>query len=160
MEAELAGLAASGATTLVGLMVSDAWAQTREQVARLFARGGDGSAEAGELQQSQAELLAARESGDTEAAADVEAEWRTRLRRLLRSDPAAADELRSLLAELSPPATGGPAVAVHNTINGAVEHSTVVQGQDFGALTFHVTNAPPPPPPPAAGPAPDDRQPG
>jgi hypothetical protein len=142
MEADLAGLAASGATTLVGLMVSDAWTQTRERLARFVARGADGSAAAGELAESQAELLSARESGDAGAADDVEAEWRTRLRRLLRSDPAAADELRSLLAELGPLATGGPVVVVHNTISGGVQHGPVVQGQNFSGLTFHAS-APP-----------------
>jgi len=137
VEAELAGLAASGATTLVGLMVSDAWAQARERVARFFARGANGGAAAAELQESQVELLSARESGDAEAADDVEAEWRTRLRRLLRADPAAAEELRALLMELGPLANGGPAVVVHNTVSGGVQHGPVIQGQNFGGLTFH-----------------------
>jgi hypothetical protein len=39
VEAELASLAASGATTLVGLMVSETWTQARDRVARSFARG-------------------------------------------------------------------------------------------------------------------------
>ena len=152
MEAELAGLAASGATTLVGLMVSDGWAQTRERVARFFARGGDGAAEVAALQSAQAELLAARDADDAGAADDVEAEWRTRLRRMLRADPAAAGELRALLAELGPLATGGPVVAVHNTVSGGVQYSPFVQGHDFSGLTFHITNPPPSAPP--ADPAP------
>jgi hypothetical protein len=145
VEAELAGLAASGATTLVGLMVSDAWAQARERVARFFARGADGSAAAGELQESQQELRSARESGDAEAADDVEAEWRTRLRRLLRADPAAAEELRALLTELGPLANGGPAVVVHNTVSGGVQHGPVVQGLNFSGLTFHTSTPAPRP---------------
>jgi hypothetical protein len=154
VEAELAGLAASGATTLVGLMVSDAWVQTRERVARFFARGADRGALAAELHESQLELLSARETGDAEAADDVEAEWRTRLRRLLRADPAAAHELRALLTELGPLATGGPAVVVHNAITGGVQHGPVIQGQNFAGLTFH-SSAPAPRLDPAAGSDPD-----
>ncbi|NBM21214.1 hypothetical protein, partial [Streptomyces sp. GC420] len=107
MDAELAALAASGATTLVGLMVSETWTQTRDRVARFFARGaGEGPAEE-ELGASRAELVAAREAGDELAAADVEAGWRMRLRHLLRADPEAAEELRELLAELGPEAGRG-----------------------------------------------------
>jgi hypothetical protein len=39
VEAELVSLASSGATALVGLMVSDGWAQVKERVATLLARG-------------------------------------------------------------------------------------------------------------------------
>ncbi|WP_308437842.1 hypothetical protein [Streptomyces capitiformicae] len=38
----------------------------------------------------------------TEAVADAQAEWRNRLRRTLRADPAAAAELRVMLDELAP----------------------------------------------------------
>lgn len=143
MEAELAALASSGATSLVGLMVSDAWAQARGRFARLFARGGADGRTDEQLQEAREELLTARESGDTEAAGDVEAEWRTRLRRLLRSDPAAAGELRALLAELAPQATGGTVVVVNNSING-VANGTVVQGQNVtsGLFIHHTSTRP------------------
>ncbi|MFJ6214730.1 hypothetical protein ACIQGZ_15560 [Streptomyces sp. NPDC092296] len=138
MEAELAALAASGATTLVGLMVSESWTQARDRVARFFARGSGDPAPQEQLEVSRAELAAARETGDDTGAADVEAEWRTRLRRLLRADPAAAAELRALLAELGPQQTE-PAGSVHNTINGGVQHGPVIQGRDFSGLTFHTS---------------------
>lgn len=112
MEAELVGLASSGATALVGLMVSDAWSGARDRVSRFLNRntvaaaaaagddaGGDDAG--GELEASRAELVAAREDGDDALAGDVEAHWRTRLRSLLSQDPAAAEELRALLAELT-----------------------------------------------------------
>ncbi len=84
-------------------------------------------------------MLTARDGGDAEAAGDVEADWRTRLRRLPRSDPAAA-EPRELLDELAPQAAGGATVVVvRNSIDGVVNGSAV-QGRDFsGGVAFHDT---------------------
>ncbi|WP_299537759.1 hypothetical protein [uncultured Streptomyces sp.] len=141
MEAELAALAASGATALVGHMVEESWTQARGRVARFFARrGGAEPPLEGELDESREDLLAARDAEDVEAAADVEAQWRARMRRTLRADPAAADELRSLLAELERDTGTVPGREVHNTITGDV-HGPVVQGRTFHGLTFH-TGAP------------------
>ena len=50
MEAELAALAASGATTLVGLMVSESWERAKSGLARFFGRGAPGEAAEAELQ--------------------------------------------------------------------------------------------------------------
>ncbi|SHL95164.1 hypothetical protein [Actinacidiphila paucisporea] len=148
MEAELTALATSGATTVVGLMASDAWAQVRGRLARFFARGGEAGAVDAELEQSRQELTAARAADDDLAAGDVEAEWRTRLRRTLGADPAAAEELRRLLAELDPAGAAGqaPTSVVHNTFSGGVNHGVVMQGRDFrfGAMTFHASGAVPP----------------
>ncbi|MYS85543.1 hypothetical protein GTZ85_36380 [Streptomyces sp. SID5474] len=154
MEAELMTLAASGATTMVGLMVSESWAQARARIAALFGRGdpAQGSAVERELESSQRELSVAREAGDDLVIADVEAEWRTRLRRLLRADPVAAAELRALLDELAPLVPDQAAGAVHNTISGGTQHGPVVQGRDFTGLTFGSPGtAPPPPADPASG---------
>lgn len=148
VEAELTALAASGATTLVGLMASDAWTQVRGRLARFFARGGEAGPVDAELELSRQELSAAG------AADDVEAEWRARLRRTLRADPAAADELRLLLAELDPAASRGTTVTVHNIIGGGVQHGPVIQGQNFGAVTFHAPGSVPPRVIPAAAPEP------
>ncbi|GGZ89907.1 hypothetical protein ACFOOM_08675 [Streptomyces echinoruber] len=144
MEAELAALAASGASTMVTLMVSDAWEQVRARVVRLFARGGDEAAVEGELRGARSELLAAHDAGDVDAAGDVEEEWRLRLRRVLRADPMAARELRRLLDELDELGSQGadqPVVSVRNTITGATVNGPVFQGQQFSHLTF--TSAPP-----------------
>ncbi|PZT68356.1 hypothetical protein DN402_09290 [Streptomyces sp. SW4] len=137
MEAELAALAASGATTLVGLMVSETWSQARERVARFFARGADEEAIDEELRLSEQELVAARASDDELAVADIEAGWRLRLRRALQADPGAAEELRLLLAELAPGAGSDAAVTVHNSVNGGVQNGPVIQGQQFSSLTFY-----------------------
>jgi hypothetical protein len=142
VEAELAGLATSGATTLVGLMVSDAWERARDRLSAFFARGGDGravDAQREQLEASRAELVAARESGadGDETTADLADEWRARLRRVLRADPAAADELRALLAELAPQEAAGPTTVIHNTISGnAVVRGPAIQGQNFNGVHF------------------------
>lgn len=137
MEAELATLAASGATTLVGLMVSETWTQARDRVARFFARGGaDESAAAAELRLFREELVASREVGDEGAWADIEAALRMRMRRVLQADRQAAEELTQLLSELAPDRGREGAFAVHNTISGGVQHGPVIQGQNFSGLTF------------------------
>jgi len=131
VEAELAALAASGATTLVGAMVSDSWNQVKQRVGALFARGGSAQPATEELDLSRGELVAAREAGDDDSAADVETEWRVRLRRLLQADPDAAEELRSLLEELSQVAAPAQAGSVHNSFSGVVHGGSVFQGRDF-----------------------------
>ncbi|MET9773186.1 hypothetical protein ABZ023_02835 [Streptomyces sp. NPDC006367] len=144
MEAELAALAATGASTVVGLMVSDAWDQVRTRVVRLFARGGDEADTERELTAARSELLAVREAGDEDAASDVEEEWRLRLRRVLRADPEAARELRRLLDEIDPQHADRPGVSVHNSISGtATVNGPVLQGEKFSHLTF--TSTPPRP---------------
>lgn len=138
MDSELAALASSGATTLVGLMVSDAWAQVRERVAGFFIRGGQASTVADQLALSRQELLTAQDRGDPEVAADTHAVWRTQLRRILLADPTAAGELQALLADLEP-MTGQDTSVVHNHINGGTQYGPVVQGRDMSGLTFHST---------------------
>jgi hypothetical protein len=136
MEAELASLAVSGATTLVGLMASDAWAATKSRVAALLSRGraADPEAVEGELAESRSELIAARDSGDESVAADIEATLRTQLRRLLKEEPAAAAALRELIAEAAP--AQGTTTTVHNTARGEF-HGPVVQAGDIhGDLNF------------------------
>ncbi len=135
MEAELASLAVSGATTLVGLMAGDAWAAVKSRCGALFGRGRPEQAELveGELEESRRELAAARGDGDESAAADIEAMWRLRLRRLLQEDPAAADALRALIAEAA--SAQGPAPAVHNTISGGDIRGPVIQS---GTITGDV----------------------
>ncbi|MBH1935357.1 hypothetical protein I5Q34_13925 [Streptomyces sp. AV19] len=142
MEAELTALAASGATTLVGLMVTDAWSQARGRVARFFARGGEDEAAVDDELRRDGEELAAREDGP--AAAEVERRWRDRLRQALRDDPGAAGELRGLLAELEPAGRAEGGVHVHNNVIGGTQYGPVVQGQNFSGLTFDMRGAVPP----------------
>lgn len=109
MEAELAALATSGATTLVGLMVSDSWGQAKARVTRFFARqGGGGEAAADEeLEGARDELSAARNDHGTGTTLDVQGALRRRLLRMLEEDPASAGELLQLLRELTGAARTG-----------------------------------------------------
>jgi hypothetical protein len=126
MEAELAALAASGATTLVSLMTSDAWSATKARV-RTMLGGGPGRTEPveDELEEWHRELTTARDSGDEAAIAAIEAMWQTWLCHVLQKDPAAADALRGLIAERSP--AKETVKTVHNTITGGDLHGPVIQ---------------------------------
>jgi len=131
VEGELAALAASGATSLVGLMVTDMWSQVRTRTAALFARRRTGQAELveAELEQSRVELLTATEHGDQQTVEEVKVEWRRRLRRLLASDPQVGAQLRALLDEFDPQASqshGGHHIEFRgNTIRGPVQGSGI-----------------------------------
>ncbi|UUU34674.1 hypothetical protein JIX56_35155 [Streptomyces sp. CA-210063] len=135
MDAELAALAAAGATTLVQSMVGDGWAGLRDRVASFFSRGRSEQDVQDDLEESRAELVAAQDAGDEEAVADVQAEWRNRLRRTLRADPNAAAELRALLDELVPEKDEQGRGSVYNTINGSVHQGTVIQAGSIGRLS-------------------------
>ncbi|MFD9711742.1 hypothetical protein ACFWBR_27300 [Streptomyces sp. NPDC060006] len=139
MEAELVGLAASGATALMGLMVSDAWTTVRGRMSRFLSRSAEDDDESetvlDELEASRVELATARADGDDALAGDVEAQWRIRLRRLLAEDSGAAAELRALLDEVAPPREEGRYEVVHNEVSGG-RQNVVVQGRDFSRLTF------------------------
>ncbi|QHY94933.1 hypothetical protein SSPS47_07340 [Streptomyces sp. S4.7] len=137
MEAELVTLAAAGATALVQQMATDGWTAARDRMVAFFARRGSATPASveEELDTVRAELVAAQRDEDEQLVADVQAEWRTRLRRALAADPAAAAELRSLLDELAP-ATPVPqhVTSVHNTVNGGVVHGAVVQAGAIGTV--------------------------
>ncbi|WP_042000065.1 hypothetical protein [Streptomyces sp. AcH 505] len=152
MEAELTALAASGATAFVQQMATDSWGAVRDRIVAFFQRGTAESEVEEQLETSRGELAAAAESGDQQVAADVEAEWRTRLRRRLLADPAIVQELRALLHELPRPA-GHEAVEVHNTISGGVQHGPVIQAGTMGSLSLGVPPRPVPPPAPQESPS-------
>lgn len=141
MESELAALAKAGAATLVGLMVSDSWMQMKEGFARVFARGGMTDNALQHLETSRAELTAAQAKGDGLAAAAIEAQWRTRLHHLLRSDPAAGEDLRCLL---HPPGTGPTGVngPVYNANSGRVRFGSVIQAGQISGAVFTITPTP------------------
>ncbi|MGY0487183.1 hypothetical protein [Streptomyces sp. WG-D5] len=132
MDPELAALATAGATALVQQMTADAWTRVRDGVARVLGRGrgGEEGAVVEELDAAREELLAAREAGDEETAADVTAEWRSRMRRTLAAHPEQADELRRILDELGDGGAAGPTVTYHvqNTITGGTHQVTIQAG--------------------------------
>ncbi len=116
MEAEIAQLVTTGATTVVGLMATEAWTQLRSRLAGLFGRGRDTEEVSAELEEIRVEVV--RADGDTELIGDQAAELRNRLRRLFRENPGAVAELRAVLAEFSPEPPEPAGRSVHNTFSG------------------------------------------
>ncbi|MFH8341414.1 hypothetical protein [Streptomyces sp. AM6-12] len=147
MEAELVTLVGTGATTVVGLMATEAWEQAKRRLVRIFARGGEAGAVAGELEESRTALATAAGTADEQdLTSDLTASVRLRLRRLLEQNPDAAAELRLLVEEFAPLVRTGPPGAVHNSITGGTQHGPVIQGHTFTNLTFHASG-------PSTGPA-------
>jgi len=144
VEAELAMLVGTGATTVVGLMVTETWEQAKQRLVRLFARDARAATVDGELDESRTALTAAIGTPDEEdLTTDVTAAVRLRLRRLLEQHPEAADELRLLVAEFGPAVRNGEPGAVHNSITGGTQHGPVFQGQSFSNI-FHSSGGPTP----------------
>jgi hypothetical protein len=138
MEAELVALAATGATAFVQQMATDSWAHARDRIVSFFSRRGHGEEDLieGELETSRGELTAALEAGDEQTVFDVEAEWRTRLRRILIANPTSASELQAVLDEFTPRRRDQQIADVHNTISGGVQHGPIVQVGNVGSLSF------------------------
>ncbi|WP_203983309.1 hypothetical protein [Sphaerisporangium rufum] len=141
MEAELVALASSGAATLVGLMVSDAWTEVKDGIARMLARGRATEQVAYDLDVSRTELLQAGGSRDGQLVAAVEGVWCARLQSLLKAEPALAEDLRRLLTAGDMPESR-PLRAVHNVIAGGVQHGPVIQAGRVSRLTFHLPKPP------------------
>ncbi|MFI2504500.1 hypothetical protein [Streptomyces sp. NPDC018972] len=104
MDPEIAALAGTAGTTVVTLMVTNAWESARDGMVALWRRFQPARAESvgEELEAGREELLLARRAGDAESEAELTAEWQGRVRRFLLAQPEAADELRRILDELNP----------------------------------------------------------
>ncbi|WP_327132461.1 hypothetical protein OG311_16735 [Streptomyces sp. NBC_01343] len=122
---DVGALVTAGATTVIGLMASDAWTYTSGRLARLLGRSEQ------ELRSSRAELLLARTDGDGPALEQFEEDWRERLRAVLETDQAAVRELTALLDEVNPGWRGAPSIV--NTVSGGDFHgnSQVFMGREF-----------------------------
>ncbi|WP_198659022.1 hypothetical protein [Nocardiopsis sp. FIRDI 009] len=119
MEIDVAGLSDEGARVLVGEMTKTGWSLVRGGFASLFGRGAEDGRTLTELEEARQDLLE-----DPDEAPDIEAEWRRRLKRLLREDPEAAEQLRALLDECAPDRGRGGTIT--NTNIGDV-HGTLFQ---------------------------------
>ncbi|MBV9448051.1 MAG: hypothetical protein JO345_19380 [Streptosporangiaceae bacterium] len=125
MDAELAALASTAATTIVTLLTTDAWDQVKQKVTMLWHRFMPDQADALEtgLARDRLEIQAA----DATMARAITLDWESRLLRLLSADATAADALRHIVAELSQL----PGVQqVHGAISQHAEanhNSTVIQ---------------------------------
>lgn len=134
MDAEVAMLLQAGATTLIGQMVGDAWQHVRDRVVALMSHNApeQGVVVRQELEASRMQLLDAREAGDAQATQDIEAEWRSRLRRLLAADPNAIADLRSLIDEFTPQAEGRGDQIVFN--GGTFQGPVLGKGTQYNSI--------------------------
>ena len=138
MDSELTALTASGATTLVSLMVTDSWTHARELLRRFLSRSDPGNSTITDLDAARARLLASQSTGHPHEARDTVEQWDAHLRRLLEARIVSRAELRELLtslqhlrSEAAQPAT------VQNSINGGVQHGPLIQSGRITGLTIH-----------------------
>ncbi|MFF3487306.1 hypothetical protein ACFYXC_29095 [Streptomyces sp. NPDC002701] len=140
MDSELAILAASGASTLVSLMVTDSWTHARELVGRYLTRTGADPGTFDDLQDARTRLLAADATERERTAREIGRRYGGRLRRLAEADDNSDEALRALLTsllQLSASAADSRRT-VDNRISGGVQHGPVVQSGSVAGLTFHV----------------------
>ncbi|WP_395573498.1 hypothetical protein [Streptomyces sp. BK79] len=140
MDGELAVLAASGATTLVSLMVTDSWAHARELVRQFLSRTDADPDTFDDLHDTRARLLAADATERERTAREISRLYGARLRRLSEADDVSDEALRALLTsllQLSASAADSRRT-VENRISGGVQHGPVVQSGSVAGLTFHV----------------------
>lgn len=112
MDPELALLAGTAGTTLVGLLTTETWQQARNGFCSLWRRAQPERVEAisAELDTTRSDLLAAQAGGDPDARDELGAEWQGRIRRLLVAHPEETEALRELIGELDPSAPLAPSV--------------------------------------------------
>ncbi|GHE94530.1 hypothetical protein E5082_22120 [Streptomyces griseoluteus] len=137
MDAELAAMAASGATTLVSLMVTDSWTHARALMGRFLARAGADTVAITGLDDARARLLLTGTTADERAASGIAAEWQTRLCGLVEAGVLTGEELSALGASLRRlAAAAGRTATVHNTVSGGTQHGPIVQAGTVTGLAF------------------------
>ncbi|MFE2264439.1 hypothetical protein [Streptomyces griseosporeus] len=94
-------LVATAGTAVVAAMATDAWQQARTAVLQLWRRTHPERVPAieGELAEVREDVLTARTHQDAEAEERLVENWRQRLERLVRTDPALVSELQRLVNE-------------------------------------------------------------
>ncbi|WP_051840568.1 hypothetical protein [Streptomyces sp. NRRL F-5126] len=127
---------AMAAAAVVQRMALDGWSAVRDRFAAFLSRRSGASEDTvgAELDTSRAELTAAREAGDEEAAGELESAWRGRFRRAVRDDAAAQEELAVLVRRFTAEQTAVNGGDVHNTINGGTYQGPVIQAGSVGRI--------------------------
>lgn len=101
MDQELVLFLETAGPTVVAALATDAYQKTKDAVVaawhRLLPFGADG-VEA-HLEETRAQVIAAREQGDAEAEQTLSDRWQIQLQPLLTAHPLVADELRRALVE-------------------------------------------------------------
>ncbi|MBT2451798.1 hypothetical protein J7F03_32995 [Streptomyces sp. ISL-43] len=88
-------------TTLVAVMATDAWQSTRDGVVALWRRMSPARADGVEtsLAEARADVVLAREQGDTAAEEALALQWQGRLLQFLTAHPDAAQDLDRVLRD-------------------------------------------------------------
>lgn len=115
-----------GAKVLTQEMVKGGWTVVQSWIIRVF-KGDEAKKQKalGELEESRRELAAA---GESVSAEDVEQNWKTQLRRLLREDPAAAAELRTILDEVAPERGAQNVTNIAHDVHGTLIQAGTIHG--------------------------------
>ncbi|WP_333737032.1 hypothetical protein [Streptomyces sp. IBSBF 2806] len=145
MDSEWAALTASGATTLVSLMVTDSWTHARELMRRFLSRNDPDNSTITELDTARARLLASSAADHPHGARATVEQWDAFLRHMLQARLVSGTELRELLASLQHlQSEAARPDAVHNNIGGGVQHGPVIQSGRITGLTIHAHHPDPP----------------
>jgi hypothetical protein len=104
LDAELSALAATAATTLVGLLITDAWDRVREGLGALWSRVHPERAETikAEIAEARDQLMTQGTADGKQVADRLAGEWASRIHWLLASNPDLAGPLRELLEDPGP----------------------------------------------------------
>ncbi|MGX1541177.1 hypothetical protein [Streptomyces adustus] len=138
MDSELAALTASGATTLVSLMVTDSWTHVRELLHRFLSRRDPDSPTVTDIDALRARLLTPQPTDHPYQTRDTVEQLDTYLRHLLEAHAFSGTDLRTLLTALQRIQTNAAApITVRNSINGGVQHGPVIQAGQITGLTLH-----------------------
>ncbi|MFF3249427.1 hypothetical protein ACFYWP_00060 [Actinacidiphila glaucinigra] len=102
MGAELEVLASTAATTLIGLMATDAWQQARSTINRVWRKSRPEQADRvnADLDEAQLTVTQARRNDDDALEAAVLAEWQSRMLRLALTDSAVRADLKAAVRQL------------------------------------------------------------
>jgi hypothetical protein len=138
MDPGLAALSSAAATTLVASMTTDSWEQVKAALVRLWRRHPEQADAVGaDLAAARSGVVAARAAGEELPEAELLAEWRSRLRRLVAGDEELQEDLRRFAEEfrhlLAGPDSAGQVVMraeVHGPgrVNQAGHDQTVISG--------------------------------
>lgn len=131
-------------TAVVSAMATSAWETARDAVVALWRRAHPEHAEraeqAGEeLEVVRAEVVQARRDGDAGTEQALAGEWQSKLQRLVRNDPALAEQVRRLLEErLLPALAADEQTRIRSIIQtaNATGNSTIYQAG--GNITTHL----------------------
>jgi hypothetical protein len=136
-------LVLAAASAVVTAMATDGWQQAREAVVRLWRqnRPGHVSTIETELEETRAEVIAARSAGDRAAEEGLVADWQRKLQRLLNVNPDLGIELRQVVdEELAPLMPADEQARLKNIQNiTASAPGATAQGAMFGNVINYGT---------------------